>query len=196
MKNFFAFCLVFTCIFLPCAYCCAAPAFFQAAEYTSFVSKDWEQSYAAAARITIEKGVMSVMNGIYSAEQLCESVDYFCRTWESWEHSPLFILRDDRDIDVYGNLYSLQVMCRTLFLAARDWHERENSNISAAVLEKALDLEHKSRLLAAPVAEIIIRQSYSAYLPRRVEIMKQQFPYVDEYYACHSFHERMESSKP
>lgn len=196
MKSLFAFCLVLTCLFLAGTPFCKAQSSAQAVEYTSLVDTDWEQNYIAAARITIEKGVMSVMSGISSPKQLCDSVDYFCRTWESWEHSPLFILRDDRDIDVYGNLYSLQVMCRTLFLAAKDWHEWERSTVSAAVLEKALDLENKSRLLAEPVAEIITRQSYSAYLPRRVEIMKEQFSYVDEYYGRHSFHSRMGSSKP
>ncbi|HJD97978.1 hypothetical protein, partial [Mailhella massiliensis] len=68
-----------------------------------------------------------------------------------------------------------------------DWHEMENSARSAATLEKAFELEKKSRLLADPVAEIITRQSYSAYLPRRVEIMKELFPYVDEFYELHSF---------
>lgn len=147
----------------------------------------WEARYVKEARVTIEKGVMSVMSGLSSPEQLQESVDYFCRTWESWADSRLFILQDDRDIDVYGNLYSLQVLCRTLRLAAEDLHEEENSARSEAVLEKAVGLEQKSRLLAEPVAEIISRQSYSAYLPRRIELMKEQFGYVDVFYALHSF---------
>ena len=151
------------------------------------IGSAWEEQYVNDARLTIEKGVNSVMNGLTTPEQLSESVDYFCRTWSDWADSKLFILQDDRDIDVYGNLYSLQVICRTLHLAAEDWHEVENSSRSYAVLEKALWLEEQSRLLADPVAEIISRQSYSAYLPRRVEIMKEQFPYVDEFYKQHSF---------
>ena len=74
-----------------------------------------------------------------------------------------------------------------LRLAAGDWHEVEKSSRSEATLEKALWLEKQSNLLAAPVGEIISRQSYSAYLPRRVEIMQEQFPYVDEIYNLHSF---------
>lgn len=148
---------------------------------------EWEEPYVRDARLTIEKGVTSVMSGLSTPEQLSESVDYFCRTWSDWADSKLFILQDDRDIDVYGNLYSLQVICRTLHLAAEDWHEAENSSRSSEVLEKALWLEEQSRLLADPVAEIITRQSYSDYLPRRVEIMKEQFPYVDEFYSRHSF---------
>ena len=148
---------------------------------------DWEKRYVKEARITIEKGVMSVMSGLSSPEQLRESVNYFCRTWDNWADSRLFILQDERDIDVYGNLFSLQVLCRTLRLAAGDWHEVEKSSRSEATLEKALWLEKQSNLLAAPVGEIISRQSYSAYLPRRVEIMQEQFPYVDEFYNLHSF---------
>lgn len=146
----------------------------------------WEKRYVKEARLTIEKGVMSVMGGLTSPEYLRDSVDYFCRTWDNWADSRLFVLQDDRDIDVYGNLYSLQVICRTLHLATVDWHHMEKSARSAAALEKALWLEKQSRLLADPVAEIIIRQSYSEYLPRRVEIMKEQFPYVDEFYNRHS----------
>ena len=127
------------------------------------------------------------MNGLHSSDQLRESVDSFCRTWSSWEQSRLFILQDERDIDVYGNLYSLRVLCRTLRLAAGDWHDVERSARSEATLEKALWLEKESNLLASPVAEIIMRQSYSDYLPRRVEIMQEQFPYVDEFYKLHSF---------
>ncbi|WP_294446156.1 hypothetical protein [uncultured Mailhella sp.] len=147
----------------------------------------WEERYVKEARITIEKGVIGVMSGLHSSEQLRESVDSFCRTWSSWEDSKLFILQDERDIDVYGNLYSLRVLCRTLRLAAGDWHDMEKSARSEATLEKALWLEKESNLLASPVAEIIMRQSYSDYLPRRVEIMQEQFPYVDEFYKLHSF---------
>ena len=148
---------------------------------------EWEERYVKEARITIEKGVIGVMSGLHSSEQLRESVDSFCRTWSNWEESRLFILQDERDIDVYGNLYSLRVLCRTLRLAAGDWHEMEKSARSEATLEKALWLEKESNLLASPVAEIIMRQSYSDYLPRRVEIMQEQFPYVDEFYKLHSF---------
>lgn len=148
---------------------------------------EWEERYVKEARITIEKGVIGVMSGLHSSEQLRESVDSFCRTWSSWEESRLFILQDERDIDVYGNLYSLRVLCRTLRLASGDWHDMEKSASSEATLEKALWLEKESNLLASPVAEIIMRQSYSDYLPRRVEIMQEQFPYVDEFYRLHSF---------
>ena len=165
----------------------AAPAASESPETQEGIGSAWEEPYVKDARLTIEKGVTSVMNGLTTPEQLSESVDYFCRTWNDWADSKLFILQDDRDIDVYGNLYSLQVICRTLRLAAEDWHEVENSSQSFAVLEKALWLEEQSRLLADPVAEIISRQSYSAYLPRRVEIMKEQFPYVNEFYRQHSF---------
>ncbi len=164
-----------------------ARAAVESAEPSEVIGSSWEEQYVRDTRLTIEKGVTGVMSGLNTPEQLSESVDYFCRTWGDWADSKLFILQDDRDIDVYGNLYSLQVICRTLHLAAEDWHEAENSSRSSAVLEKALWLEAQSRLLADPVAEIIIRQSYSAYLPRRVEIMKEQFPYVDEFYRQHSF---------
>lgn len=169
--------------FVPQEFCAAAPT----VENSDSVRPEWEKRYVKEARITIEKGVLSVMNGLSSPEQLKDSVESFCRTWDSWADSKLFILQDDRDIDVYGNLYSLQVLCRTLRLAAGDWHEVENSSRSEATLEKALWLEEQSRLLASPVGEIITRQSYSDYLPRRVEIMQEQFPYVDEFYRLHSF---------
>ncbi|WP_077072454.1 hypothetical protein [Mailhella massiliensis] len=197
MRIRFAFCLALACLLLPAVPSGATPvpSVTGRAEQYSPAGADWEKSYVDAARITIEKGVMSVMNGISSPEQLRDSVDYFCRTWDNWADSQLFILQDDRDIDVYGNLYSLQVMCRTLHLAATDWHELENSARSAATLEKALELENRSRLLAEPVAEIITRQSYSAYLPRRVEIMKEQLPYVDEYYERNSFRSVMEARR-
>ena len=193
MKKLFVSCLVLVCLLCPAASSGAAPLPVAGFEKTMPTQgQNWEKSYVDAARITIEKGVMRVMSGISSPEQLRDSVEYFCRTWENWADSRLFILQDDRDIDVYGNLYSLQVMCRTLHLAATDWHEMENSSRSAVTLEKALELEQKSRLLAEPVAEIITRQSYSAYLPRRVEIMKEQFPYVDEFYQKNSFRNVME----
>jgi hypothetical protein len=142
----------------------------------------WEERYIMEARSTIEMGVMSLLKGLTSAEQLCDSVALFRRTWSDWAHSRLFILQDDKDIDVYGNLYSLQVLCRTLVLTAEDWHTREQTSRSEEVLEQAYWLEEQSRLLAEPVAEIISRQSYSDYLPRRIEIMKQQFSYVDTFY--------------
>ncbi len=150
-------------------------------------SRKWEEEYVKAARITVEKGVMGVMNGVHSPEQLQASVEQLYHNWDGWAESPLFLLEDDRDIDVYGNLYSLQVMCTTLRLAAEDWHKAENSDRSEETLERALWLEKESRLLAEPVAEIITHQSYSLYLPRRVEIMKEQFPYVEEFYRLHSF---------
>ena len=148
---------------------------------------EWETRYVKEARITIEKGVMSVMNGLSSSRQLYDSVESFCRTWDNWADSRLFILQDERDVDVYGNLYSLQVLCRTLRLAAEDWHDVEPNALSEHTLERAVWLEEQSRLLADPVAEIISRQSYSEYLPRRVAIMNEQFHYVDEFYRLHSF---------
>lgn len=186
MKKAFAAVVVSLSVlsfFVPQEVCATAPT----AEHTENMRPDWEKRYVKEARITIEKGVMSVMSGLSSPEQLRESVNYFCRTWDNWADSRLFILQDERDIDVYGNLFSLQVLCRTLRLAAGDWHEVEKSSRSEATLEKALWLEKQSNLLAAPVGEIISRQSYSAYLPRRVEIMQEQFPYVDEFYNLHSF---------
>ena len=186
MKKAFAAVVVSLSVlsfFVPQEVCATAPT----AEHTETMRPDWEKRYVKEARITIEKGVMSVMSGLSSPEQLRESVNYFCRTWDNWADSRLFILQDERDIDVYGNLFSLQVLCRTLRLAAGDWHEVEKSSRSEATLEKALWLEKQSNLLAAPVGEIISRQSYSAYLPRRVEIMQEQFPYVDEFYKLHSF---------
>lgn len=186
MKKAFAAVVVSLSVlsfFVPQEVCATAPT----AEHTETMRPDWEKRYVKEARITIETGVMSVMSGLSSPEQLRESVNYFCRTWDNWADSRLFILQDERDIDVYGNLFSLQVLCRTLRLAAGDWHEVEKSSRSEATLEKALWLEKQSNLLAAPVGEIISRQSYSAYLPRRVEIMQEQFPYVDEFYNLHSF---------
>ena len=149
---------------------CAATA--TLTEESESTRPDWEERYVQEARITIEKGVMSIMSGLSSPQQLRESVENFYRTWENWSDSKLFVLQDDRDIDVYGNLYSLEVLCRTLRLAAEDWHAVEKSSRSEAALEKALWLEQQSHLLAAPVAEIITRQSYSDYLPRRVKIMQ------------------------
>ena len=157
-------------------------------------SRKWEEEYVKAARITVEKGVMGVMNGVHGPEQLQASVEQLYRHWDGWAESPLFLLEDDRDIDVYGNLYSLQVMCTTLRLAAEDWHKAENSDRSEEILERALWLEKESRLLAEPVAEIITHQSYSLYLPRRVEIMKEQFPYVEEFYRRHSFRNVLQQS--
>lgn len=187
MKNI-CFVLFFLFGFLGPSF--VAPWEAHATAYASGKSKagaDWEERYVKEARITIEKGVIGVMSGLHSPEQLRESVDSLCRTWSSWEDSRLFILQDDRDIDVYGNLYSLRVLCRTLRLAAGDWHAAEQSARSESTLQKALWLEKESNLLASPVAEIIRHQSYSDYLPRRVEIMQEQFPYVDEFYNLHSF---------
>ena len=169
--------------FIPREVCATA----QAAEHMEKLRPDWEKRYVKEARITIEKGVMSVMSGLSSPEQLRDSVDYFCRTWDNWADSQLFILEDEREIDVYGNLFSLKVLCRTLRLAAGDWYKKKKSSRSEATLEKALWLEKESCLLASPVGEIISRQSYSDYLPRRVEIMEEQCPYVDEFYKLHSF---------
>ena len=131
------------------------------------------------------------MEGIHSRIELTGSVETFHRTWEKWEESRLFILEDDRDIDVYGNLYSLQVMCRALRLAASDWNEFDPSDESRRVLEKATWLEQRSRRLAEPVAEIIRHQSYSSYLPRRIEIMQDMLPYVDICYKERGFGNRM-----
>ena len=50
-------------------------------------------------------------------------------------------------------------------------------------------LEKKSRRLAEPVGEIIKNQSYSSFLPRRVEVMEEQFKYVDECYKRRPFSE-------
>ena len=140
---------------------------------------EWEKRYVKETRITIENNIQSLMDGILSRKDVATTVDTFCRTWDKWAESKLFILDDDRDIDVYGNLYSLQVMCRTLFLAAGDWNRAEPSEESGDVLEKAQWLEQRSRRLAEPVAEIIRNQSYSSYLPRRIEIMQGMLPYVD-----------------
>ena len=140
---------------------------------------EWEKRYVKETRITIENNIQSLMDGILSRKDVATTVDTFCRTWDKWAESKLFILDDDRDIDVYGNLYSLQVMCRTLFLAAGDWNRAEPSEESGDVLKKAQWLEQRSRRLAEPVAEIIRNQSYSSYLPRRIEIMQCMLPYVD-----------------
>lgn len=139
----------------------------------------WERRYIKETRITIENNMKSLMDGINSRADLATSVDTFVRTWDKWAESQLFILDNARDIDVYGNLYSLQVMCRTLRLAAEDWHAEDATPQSKKTLEKAAWLEVRSRRLAEPVAEIIRRQSYSSYLPRRIEIMQDMLPYVD-----------------
>jgi hypothetical protein len=152
---------------------------------------EWEQRYVKETRITIENNIDSLMEGIHSRIELTGSIETFQRTWEKWEDSKLFILEDDRDIDVYGNLYSLQVMCRTLRLAASDWNEFDPSDESRRVLEKAKWLEQRSRRLAEPVAEIIRHQSYSSYLPRRIEIMQDMLPYVDICYKERGFGKRM-----
>lgn len=152
---------------------------------------EWEQRYVKETRITIENNIDSLMEGIHSRIELTGSIETFHRTWEKWEESRLFILEDERDIDVYGNLYSLQVMCRALRLAASDWNEFDPSDESRRVLEKAKWLEQRSRRLAEPVAEIIRHQSYSSYLPRRIEIMQDMLPYVDICYKERGFGNRM-----
>ena len=156
---------------------------------------DWEKRYVRETRVTIENNISSLMEGIHSRKDLVASIGTFCRTWEKWSESKLFVLDDDRDIDVYGNLYSLQVMCRTLRLAASDWNAAEPGKKSAAALEKAEWLEQRSRRLAEPVAEIIRHQSYSSYLPRRIEIMQEMLPYVDICYQQKGFGERMKKAQ-
>jgi hypothetical protein len=156
---------------------------------------DWEKRYVRETRVTIENNISSLMEGIHSRKDLVASIGTFCRTWEKWSESKLFVLDDDRDIDVYGNLYSLQVMCRTLRLAASDWNATEPGKDSAAALEKAEWLEQRSRRLAEPVAEIIRHQSYSSYLPRRIEIMQEMLPYVDICYQQKGFGERMKKAQ-
>ena len=156
---------------------------------------DWEKRYVRETRVTIENNIKSLMEGIHSRKDLTASIDTFCRTWEKWSESKLFVLDHDKDIDVYGNLYSLQVMCRTLRLAAADWNEAEPGKASSAALEKAEWLEVRSRRLAEPVAEIIRHQSYSYYLPRRIEIMQEMLPYVDICYQEKGFGERMKKAQ-
>ena len=152
----------------------------------------WELRYVEDTRTTIENGVEGLMKGLTSELELVQSVNTFVRTWDDWKGSRLFVLQSHRDIDVYGNLYSLQVLCRTLMLAAEDWHEALDTPETRHTLEKAQWLEKESRRLADPVGEMITHQSYSYYLPRRVEIMKEGFPYVDEVYARNSFADMLE----
>ncbi|WP_298069225.1 hypothetical protein [uncultured Mailhella sp.] len=140
------------------------------------------ERFTRDARETIDIGVTNIMKEMDSPRQLEETIDLFVDTWQDWEHSKLFILKDDTDIDVYGNLYSLRVMCRTLLLAAKDWNRMDPGKKSEALLEKALWLDEQSRLLAAPVAEILKRQSYSELLKLRIEIMTREFPYVKTLY--------------
>ena len=156
---------------------------------------DWEKRYVRETRVTIENNISSLMEGILSRKDLVASIGTFCRTWEKWSESKLFVLDDDRDIDVYGNLYSLQVMCRTLRLAASDWNAAEPGEESSSALAKAEWLEQRSRRLAEPVAEIIRHQSYSSYLPRRIEIMQEMLPYVDICYQQKGFGERMKKAQ-
>ena len=153
---------------------------------------EWEKRYVKETRITIENNIQGIMDGILNRKDLATSIDTFIRTWDKWTESKLFIMNDDRDIDVYGNLYSLQVMCRTLLLAANDWREAEPSIESQQVLEKAEWLEMRSRRLAEPVAEIIRNQSYSSYLPRRIEIMQDMLPYVDICYRERGYSKRLQ----
>ena len=156
---------------------------------------EWEKRYVKETRITIENNIDSLMEGIHSPTDLVGSIDTFCRTWEKWSDSALFVLDDDRDIDVYGNLYSLQVICRTLCLAAADWKDAEQSKESIEAHKKAEWLEKRSRRLSEPVAEIIRNQSYSSYLPRRIEIMQDMLPYVDICYQQKGFGERMKAKR-
>ncbi len=156
---------------------------------------EWEKRYVKETRITIENNIDSLMEGIRSREDLADSIDTFCRTWEKWTASKLFILDDDRDIDVYGNLYSLQVICRTLRLAAADWDDAATCEASQEALTKADWLEKRSRRLAEPVAEIIRNQSYSSFLPRRIEIMQDMLPYVDICYRERGFGERIRAGQ-
>ena len=153
---------------------------------------EWEKRYVKETRITIENNIQGIMDGILNRKDLATSIDTFIRTWDKWTESKLFIMNDDRDIDVYGNLYSLQVMCRTLLLAANDWREAEPSIESQQFLEKAEWLEKRSRRLAEPVAEIIRNQSYSSYLPRRIEIMQDMLPYVDICYRERGYSKRLQ----
>ena len=153
---------------------------------------EWEKRYVKETRITIENNVEGIMVGILSRKDLATSIDTFIRTWDKWTESKLFIMNDGRDIDVYGNLYSLQVMCRTLLLAANDWRDAEPSIESQQALEKAEWLEKRSRRLAEPVAEIVRNQSYSSYLPRRIEIMQDMLPYVDICYRERGYSKRLQ----
>ncbi|WP_446423721.1 hypothetical protein [Mailhella sp.] len=149
----------------------------------------WEERYVKETRITIENNVTSVMRGLATPDDLAVSVLMLCRTWDDWAQSKLFNLDDARDIDVYGNLYSFMVMCRTLRLAAEDWQKQDDGREAQEVFNKSLWLEKKSRRLAEPVGEIIKNQSYSSFLPRRVEVMEEQFKYVDECYKRRPFSE-------
>ncbi len=149
----------------------------------------WEERYVKETRITIENNVTSVIRGLSTPADLASSIQMLCRTWDDWAQSKLFKLDDARDIDVYGNLYSFMVMCRTLRLAAEDWQKLDEGREAQASFNKALWLEKKSRRLAEPVGEIIKNQSYSSFLPRRVEVMEEQFKYVDECYKRRPFSE-------
>lgn len=142
----------------------------------------WEVRYVKDTRTTIEQGVNAVLSGLVTPKELRESVEILCRNWDTWAESKLFLLDSARDIDVYGNLYSFTVMCRTLRLAAEDWLRADESREAQSVFNKALWLEKKSLRLAEPVGEIIKNQSYSSFLPRRVEIMEEQFKYVEVCY--------------
>ena len=145
------------------------------------------EQFTKDARETIDIGVTSIMQEMDSPHQLEETVNLFVRTWNDWEKSKLFVLKDDKDIDVYGNLYSLQVMCRTLLLAAIDWNRMSPGERSDSLLQKAQWLDKRSQLLADPVAEILKRQSYSDVLKLRVEVMVREFPYVEVLYGRSPF---------
>jgi hypothetical protein len=147
----------------------------------------WEERYVKDTCTTIENNVEAVLSGLRSSDDLASSVLMLCRNWDDWAQSRLFKLATARDIDVYGNLYSFMVMCRTLRLAAEDWLNLEPGKDSQKVFNKALWLENRSRRLAEPVGEIIKNQSYSSFLPRRVEIMDEQFDYVDICYKRRPF---------
>lgn len=171
-----------------------AAEFLQDAEREDGSNPAWEARYVKDTRTTIEIGVLTLMKGIKNADDLLDSVNVFYGGWEKWQESRLFVLENSRDIDVYGNLYSLQVMCRTLRLAVEDWNKISPSKQTQATLEKALWLEKRSARLADPVAEIITQESHSSYLPRRIEIMKEMFGYVDICYQQYDFDELLRKS--
>jgi len=171
-----------------------AEEFLRDAEREDGSNPAWEARYVKDTRTTIEIGVLTLMKGIKNAADLLDSVNVFYGGWERWQESRLFVLENSRDIDVYGNLYSLQVMCRTLRLAAEDWNRISPSKQAQDALQKTMWLEKRSARLADPVAEIITQESHSSYLPRRIEIMKEMFGYVDTCYQQYDFDEQLRKS--
>jgi len=162
---------------------------FSGLSYASEKQVPLRARYTEDARKTIEIGVSSIMKEMDSTSQLCATIDYFIRSWDSLADSELFVLRTDGDMEVYGNLYSLHVMCATLLLAAEDWERGLSSPLAEAYLEKAQWLEHRARMQAEPVAEILFHQSYNENLKLRVQIMQKEFGYVKKYYDLNSFKE-------